>query len=86
MLREITLGDLGSTSSRLSFHLWEPDISEQGGKLMAMDFSMDFRPWPTGHYGMTHHNNRKHSNYLLINSYWLMLHIIPFNPLNMVGV
>lgn len=39
MLREITLGDLGSTSSRLSFHLWEPDISEQGGKLMAMDFS-----------------------------------------------
>lgn len=39
ILRDIMLGDLGSTSSRLSFCLREPDISEQGDKLMARDFS-----------------------------------------------
>ena len=38
MLRESTLGDLGSRSGKLGFSLWEPDISEEGGKLMAMDF------------------------------------------------
>lgn len=35
---------------------------------------------------MTYDKKKKNSNHLLINSYCLMFHMIPFNPPNMVGV
>lgn len=83
MLRENHAERFEVTSTRLRLRLWERDISEQGGKLMAMDFKQDKS---IGHYVITYNNNSKNGNYLLINSYCLMLHIIPFNPHSMVGV